>query len=647
MLPEFTKYLDINYSLGVLEKLRTFKTNPVLGFRSSGSAAEFAAADYLYQEMKHIGLKNVHKDPVTVDNFEFKNAELSYLQENGYPRKVVLSALQARCFAENEEIRLVYVGKGTEKDYEGRDVQGKWVLCDIDMANEWWDYWPLMQGTFRGIAGMILVQVSGYCSWSEDTLGSQDISAPADIPCLSMTVREANRIKAAIEREGGELSCVLNADVRVTNNGITHNVIGEIPGTTEEVIYLIGHYDAYFTAFSDNASGVGCILGICKAFVESGYRPRRTLRVCLHGAEEWGIENSRYDWACGATQLTKKHPEWGENGFLLVNLDGGVINSTALEAQVITCYEMAEEITKIGASIEGSIYPFSARTPLWTWTESYMYAMLGIPTIESDYKGVNFWPAYHSTSDCREVNNYSDEAYLSSHILYGTFLQRFDGLNVRPLRFRALFEKLMESLDENVGECESLKCAVREAIAVSDLLAAKNESIRELNTETIAYNRKVGRIFGRVINELFGLDWYETYDFIHARNRNNIGKLRDAIEDIKAGNYRKALDEDLYTMDLSKYGYRFDRKTYDFVVDQVIGENHVITWADGKVGSIADVYDVNRALMKLAETGEGDVGAILAKYEEECGKQQEELARKLAGEERLIRELTEMMRECI
>ena len=214
MLPEFTKYLDVNYALDVMDKLISFKCNPVLGYRSSGSAAEFAAADYLYQEMRRIGLKNVHKEAVVVDNFEFKNGELSYRQANGIERKVVLAALQANCFAEDEEIELVYVGKGTEKDYENLDVRGKWVLCDIDMANEWWVYWPLMQARYQGIAGMIIVQVSGYCSWSEDTLGAQDISAPADIPCLSMTVREANLIKAAIEREGGTLKCRLTCDSR-------------------------------------------------------------------------------------------------------------------------------------------------------------------------------------------------------------------------------------------------------------------------------------------------------------------------------------------------------------------------------------------------------------------------------------------------
>ncbi|MBR1757918.1 MAG: M28 family peptidase [Lachnospiraceae bacterium] len=646
MLPEFTKYLDVNYALGVMDKLISFKCNPVLGYRSAGSAAEFAAADYLYNEMRKIGLKNVHKEPVVVDNFEFKNAELTYLQANGIPRKVVLAALQANCYAEDEEIELVYVGKGTEKDYVDRDVTGKWVLVDIDMANEWWVYWPLMQAKFKGIAGMIIVQVSGYCEWSEDTLGAQDISAPADTPCLSMTVREANLIKAAIEREGGVLVCRLTADSRVTNNGLTHNVIGEIPGTTDEVIYLIGHYDAYFTAFSDNPSGIGCMLGICKAFIESGYKPRRTLRVCMHGAEEWGIENTRYDWARGATMQVRKHPEWGKNGFMLLNLDGNLISADALEAQVRTCYELVDAMMEIGGSIEGNIYPFGTQSPLWTWTESYMYAMLGIPTVESWYEGVNFWPSYHSTSDQKDVNNYSDEAFLSSHILYGTMLQRFDALDVRPLKFRALFEKVLESLDENVGPCDDFRAVVKKAIEASDLLEEKGKSLCGLGEETTTFNTKVAQIFARIINELFGLDWYETYSFIHARNRNNIGFMKGAIAAVDRGDYLAAVDE-MRGVDLSKYGFYFDRQTYDFVVDQVIGENHVDTWANDKVGSIADVYDVNRDLAALANGEARDVAAVRAKLEEELAHQKVELSEKLERECKLIAELTQMMKDCL
>ena len=38
------------------------KTNPVLGYRTAGSAAETATGDMLYKEMKEIGLIDVTRD---------------------------------------------------------------------------------------------------------------------------------------------------------------------------------------------------------------------------------------------------------------------------------------------------------------------------------------------------------------------------------------------------------------------------------------------------------------------------------------------------------------------------------------------------------------------------------------------------------
>ena len=537
------------------------------------------------------------------------------------------------------------MGKGTQADYEGRDVAGKYVLVDINMVDDWFIYWAVGQAASKKAAGIIVVQVDGYCSWSADTLGVQDISTNANLPTLSMTVRDADVFKEHLKANGGELECVLNADVRITNNGITHNVIGEIPGEIDEVVYLIGHYDGYFRAFSDNASGIAAILGICRAFVASGWKPKRTLRVCLHGAEEWGLENSRYDWARGATMEVRKHPEWAENGFMLVNLDGNLIQSDATSSAVRTAWELEEGIREMGQSVEGNIYPFTTLAPLWTWTESYMYAMLGIPTIESWYEGVNFWPSYHSTSDTREVNYYSDEAYLSSHILYGTLLQKIDALEVRPLKFTALFDQLRANLDrDTTGGCPALEAAIDQVYAQSKALKEKEAKLAGQSEALRVYNAKIAKVFAKIINELFGLDWYENYHFIHMRNQNNIQLLNKVLSDAAAKDYDAAY-EDLRGVDLCWYAYHFDRETYDYFVNQVIGDDVPDTWAIDKVGSIADLYDVAKEIA-AAKAGKGSISdAALEKIKAEIQVQKAELARKLEKEADIVNALAEMMKE--
>ena len=53
----------------------------LLVFRMAGSDAEHEAGNFLYQEFERIGLKNAHKEKVTVDSWEFKSGELYYLDQ--------------------------------------------------------------------------------------------------------------------------------------------------------------------------------------------------------------------------------------------------------------------------------------------------------------------------------------------------------------------------------------------------------------------------------------------------------------------------------------------------------------------------------------------------------------------------------------
>ena len=651
MKSDFKKYIDEKYSLEIINQLITFGSNPELGFRTSGSAAEHSAADFLYNEMKRIGLENVRKEEVTVDNFEFLKAELTYSDSYGETKKVIMSSFQAESHSENEKIEIIYVGKGRDSDYEHVDVEGRYVLLDINMIDDWFINWPVEQAKFKKAKGVIVVQTAGYCSYSDTTLGVQDIQTYGSIPVFSITVHDAVPIKEEIEKAGGVLNAILDSEVRVIHNGKSENVIGEIPGKIDEVIYLIGHYDAYFRAFSDNSSGIGCILGICKAFVESGYKPNRTLRVVLHSAEEWGLDGTRYDWAMGAYRQVKAHNEWGENGFFLVNLDGGVVSSGASRALVKTSYELEDEIQKIGDSVEGTVYPFGTTSPLWTWTESYIYAQLGIPTIESHLDGVYFWDSYHSTSDTKETAHYDDEVYRSSHILYGSILQELDERPVRPLHFERVWEKLESSIDESLvtdkAGLEYLKDKIYELISINETLSNKTEEFDSLDDKVFIFNSKISDILKLITNELFGLDWADQYDFIHVRNQTNITFIKKALAHIRDEQIPEVVIDDLKNVDLCRYAFSFDKNTYQSLVDQVLGEHARESWGTGKIGSIVNLYDTCRLI------SEWEKGARIISYyaidslEKELRNQEEELNLKLKRETMILERILEIVKSAV
>lgn len=60
-------WINTEYSYKLAKRMEQFRSNPVLGYRPAGSAAEFATGEMLFQEMERIGLKDVHKDAIRVD----------------------------------------------------------------------------------------------------------------------------------------------------------------------------------------------------------------------------------------------------------------------------------------------------------------------------------------------------------------------------------------------------------------------------------------------------------------------------------------------------------------------------------------------------------------------------------------------------
>lgn len=625
---DFVKHIDTDYSLYVVEELRKMGSNPELGFRTSGSEAEREAANFILSEYEKIGLSNCRKEKVTVDTFEFKRADIKFQNAEGKDEKVFLSSFQTTCCADDEEIEIIYIGKGRDIDYEDINAEGKYVLVDINMLEDWWVNWPLCQARSKKAKGIIVVNVGGYCSYSEECLGIQDIYGPADTPAFSISVKDANVLKAAIEANDGSVKAVLNADTKVENEGYSYCVIGEIPGEIDEVIYFIGHYDAYFRAFDDNTAGIGCMMGIVKAFIDSGYKPNRTLRVICHGAEEWGLENSKYDWARGAWVLTQNHPEWSDNGFLLVNIDGNTINSTATAVQIRTCYEMASAIVEMGKTINGKAHEIETNSPIWTWTESIMYNYIGIPTIETFYKDVDFWGFYHSTHDLKEIHSYTDEEYRSSHIIYGSYLQLFDKLKVRPLDFTEVFSHLRDSAESCTTPKKDafVQMATKALDVATNINAVDTEAMNE--SEVKKFNQEVGALFKKMTLELYGINWYEEFDFAHVRYMNNVKLLEGAISKLQNGNIEAAINEDLRNVDLTWYMCHFDKETCDYLRNQVLKPS-AVTWGTGLVETEAGLWDVVRALMKKKNCGNVELSDEIVVLKEKLEEQKLLLDKKI------------------
>ncbi len=639
----YVQCVDAGYSYGLMKTLTGFQTNEDLGFRTAGSAAELAAADFIESEMKNIGLENVQKEPITVDTFTFTNADLTYQAQDG-EKTIEMAMFQTTCQAENEEVEIVYLGQGTASDYEDMDVQGKIVLLDINQLDNWWINWPAYQAKVKGARAIIAVNTEGYCTYSDDTVGVQDFCGPSDAPAFTISVKDANPLKKAIADNGGSVKAILNADGVVEHDGTAYNVYGEIPGKTDEVIYMFAHYDAYFHAFADNTSGIACILGIAKALKESGYQPQRTIKFIGHGAEEWGVDNSRYDWARGATVEMENHPDWMENAFVAFDMDSGVVSGDAQGVEITVPYELADWSKTFADQIPGSTYPEAVQTnsPAWTWTEAFCYVNAGIPVIDSGQYGTDHTSTYHSNNDSEEGNSYSEDTFRFSHEFYGGMVILLDKQTSRVFDYADLFDAMSETVNPEVIEnAPELLEALDRASAASEAYKEKCENVRK--KAAAKFNTASNKLFKDVTNQLFTLDWNEEFQFAHCYKQTNVEALEKTIAYLKQGDVKTAVDEELYKVDMGWYAYAFDEETFDFFVDQVLGPDAKNSWGTGYVKSHADIWQVIQDLNAMYDEESPDASAQIAVLEKELETQKADLNAVVTAEIQALNNITETM----
>ena len=80
-VPPWDQALDGLFAAGYPQSLDAYLaglgTNDELGFRLAGTSADTQAATYLADQLRAIGLRSVHLEPVPVDVFEFKSASVA------------------------------------------------------------------------------------------------------------------------------------------------------------------------------------------------------------------------------------------------------------------------------------------------------------------------------------------------------------------------------------------------------------------------------------------------------------------------------------------------------------------------------------------------------------------------------------------
>lgn len=637
------KNLDIDYSYHLAKRMEQFRTNPVLGYRPAGSRAEFETGEMLKQEMEAIGLFDVRKDAIKVDGWEFKKAVLSYTAEDGSRHEIQLGAYQTTFVTEGpKEFSLMYLGKGTAADYEGKDVTGKLVLVDINQRDEWWINYPVYQAHLKGAAALIAVQSGGYGEIDDEALNAQDIAGPEDAPAFSISRKDSDPLKELLEHTQ-EITVTLDADSRVTRDCTTYNIVGTIPGKhPDRMVLLSAHYDSYFSGFQDDNTAIALMFGIAKALLASGFKPNNTIVICAMAAEEWGVVDSNFDWSTGAyEQVFTAHPEWVGKIIADLNFELPAL-AHGTRARIRSCYEYTRFLEEYLSELPDltQAYPEETRvtSPIETWSDDFSMAIAGIPSMVNDFTGGSFMEThYHSQFDNDDF--YDEQVYRLHHELFALLIAALDETCVIPLCFAPVMKRALDgynissdvlrpfvamdlispmtlaSLVEKISGLEKMLADAK------DVAESRYESRRSLNSryrallsddkeeeaeclylEAREAEDEALRRFKCAQDELVRIDWYGNVHYPHEILLQNIRLIGGAIANLKEQNLSSALRK-LYQVDNNAYAFMFDEEVYNHFTDYVLNQpQDRLKWGYKRLMPHENLYALVKDLLNKKET---------------------------------------------
>lgn len=637
------KNLDIDYSYHLAKRMEQFRTNPVLGYRPAGSRAEFETGEMLKQEMEAIGLFDVRKDAIKVDGWEFKKAVLSYTAEDGSRHEIQLGAYQTTFVTEGpKEFSLMYLGKGTAADYEGKDVTGKLVLVDINQRDEWWINYPVYQAHLKGAAALIAVQSGGYGEIDDEALNAQDIAGPEDAPAFSISRKDSDPLKELLEHTQ-EITVTLDADSRVTRDCTTYNIVGTIPGKhPDRMVLLSAHYDSYFSGFQDDNTAIALMFGIAKALLASGFKPNNTIVICAMAAEEWGVVDSNFDWSTGAyEQVFTAHPEWVGKIIADLNFELPAL-AHGTRARIRSCYEYTRFLEEYLSELPDltQAYPEETRvtSPIETWSDDFSMAIAGIPSMVNDFTGGSFMEThYHSQFDNDDF--YDEQVYRLHHELFALLIAALDETCVIPLCSAPVMKRALDgynissdvlrpfvamdlispmtlaSLVEKISGLEKMLADAK------DVAESRYESRRSLNSryrallsddkeeeaeclylEAREAEDEALRRFKCAQDELVRIDWYGNVHYPHEILLQNIRLIGGAIANLKEQNLSSALRK-LYQVDNNAYAFMFDEEVYNHFTDYVLNQpQDRLKWGYKRLMPHENLYALVKDLLNKKKT---------------------------------------------
>jgi hypothetical protein len=370
-----------------------------IGGRPTGSAANQRAFDWALARFREAGV-DARKEPFRMPALWLERSARATVKGTGVTFDVRVAALpfSTGTPAPGLTAPLVDAGRGAEADFAaaGTRAKGAFVLIEteelLDLDGLFREYTEAghieRRAIAAGAAGLIYMS-----SRPGNALARHNAALGwANRHPMMMMERDAAARALRLLRAGMLLSLTAVLDIQSGPAYTTHNVIGEIRGSTmpEEIVVAGAHLDSWDlgTGALDNGANSVMLLDIARQIVRLGLRPARTIRFALWNGEEQNFNGS---WG-----YTLSHAAELDRHVMASSFDIGTGRITGFftggRAEMIPVLDSAlAPVTGLG--------PFTHVNVPIVGTDNYDFMMQGVPNLVANQESANYGPNYHARSD--------------------------------------------------------------------------------------------------------------------------------------------------------------------------------------------------------------------------------------------------------
>lgn len=354
-----------------------------VGPRPSGSDGAARAVKWALEQMRALGLKNVHSEPVRVPRWIRGAAEAEVIAPARQTLHVTALGPSVPTGPDGITADVVMVASYDELKALGDAARGKIVLFNpkaMARGRSFEEYGRTV--AFRGGGATAaakqgalaaLVRSAGTGAYRLPHTGAvrYDDATPK-IPAAALAVEDADLIARAI-RAGQRVRLRLLLTPKIDGDVESANVVGEVPGRDRagEVVLLGAHLDSWDlgTGAVDDGAGCAIVMDAARIIAAAGRAPRRTVRVVLFMNEEMGLSGAQAYAVAHAAELGRHaaaiEVDSGEgrpSGFGVVGADG-----VPLMRSIVAPLESLGAATVTKAHEAGAdLSPLGGKVPLFT-----------------------------------------------------------------------------------------------------------------------------------------------------------------------------------------------------------------------------------------------------------------------------------------